>query len=102
MAELQLEYRHRLAKAKEEVDNIAAATHIRNLTHQEDTRTMFRRIRYLERKVTNLSTSRITYRQGNGNQKEVTSQLHMERCIMQANEKKFHQMEGCGQIQKGV
>jgi hypothetical protein len=32
--ELQMEYRHRLAKAKEAEDNIPAATHIRNLTQQ--------------------------------------------------------------------
>jgi hypothetical protein len=48
--ELQLEYRHRLAKAKEAVDNIPAATHLKNLTHQENTRILFRRIRYLEKK----------------------------------------------------
>lgn len=36
--ELQMDYRyHRLAKALEDEDNIAAATHIRNLTHQEIT-----------------------------------------------------------------
>jgi putative cell wall-binding protein len=41
-AELQMEYRHRLAKAKEEEDNIPAATHIKNLTRQEETRALFR------------------------------------------------------------
>jgi hypothetical protein len=39
--ELQMEYGTRLAKAKEEEDNIPAATHIRNLTHQEDTMVLF-------------------------------------------------------------
>jgi hypothetical protein len=47
--ELQLDYRHRLAKALEEEDNIPAATHIRNLTHQENTRSLFRRIRYMKK-----------------------------------------------------
>jgi hypothetical protein len=47
--ELQMEYRHRLAKAKEEEDNIPAAVYIRNLTHQENARSLFRCcIRYLE------------------------------------------------------
>lgn len=55
--ELQMEYRHRLALAKEAEDNIPAATHIRNLTQQETTRALFRRIRYLERKMKNLSTT---------------------------------------------
>jgi uncharacterized membrane protein len=36
-----MEYHYRLAKAKEEEDNIPAATHIRNLTQQENTRAMF-------------------------------------------------------------
>lgn len=35
---LQEEYRLSLAVAKEAEDNIPAATHIRNLTHQEHTR----------------------------------------------------------------
>jgi hypothetical protein len=52
-----MEYRYRLAKAKEAEDNILAVTHLKNLTQQEETRTLFRRIRYLERKMTNLSTS---------------------------------------------
>jgi hypothetical protein len=47
--ELQMDYRHRLAKALEEEDNIPAATHIRNLTHQENTRSLFRRIRYMKK-----------------------------------------------------
>jgi uncharacterized protein len=58
-SELQMEYRYRLAQAKEAEDNIPAATHIQNLTQQENTRALFRRIRYLERKINNLSTSRV-------------------------------------------
>jgi hypothetical protein len=48
--ELQMEYRFRLARAKEAEDNIPAAVHIKNLTQQENTRALFRRIRYLEKK----------------------------------------------------
>jgi hypothetical protein len=100
-SELQLEYRHRLAKAKEEEDNIPAATHIRNLTMQEDTRQLFRRIRHLEKKVTNLSTSRITITMKDGGSKEITNKQLIERHIIKSNECKYHQTEGKGQLQQG-
>jgi hypothetical protein len=96
-----MEYRHRLARAKEAEDNIPAAIHLKNLTQQEDTRILFRRIRYLERKMSDLSTSRITVTHSNGKQKEVIQKELMERYIIAANEKKFHQTEGHGKLQKG-
>jgi hypothetical protein len=100
--ELQMEYRHRLAMAKEAEDNIPAATHIRNLTQQENTRILFRRIRYLEKKLTNLSTTRVTISRCNGQQYELTKKNDIETSIMRANERKYHQTEGHGQIQKGA
>jgi hypothetical protein len=99
--ELQMEYRHQLAKAKEEEDNIPAATHIRNLTKQEDTRALFRRIRYLEQKVANLSTSRISVTTSTGVEKEFTRKDQIEHLIIRSNEKKYHQTEGHGQLQHG-
>lgn len=99
--QLQMEYRHRLALAKESEDNIPAATHIRNLTKQENTRTLFRRIRYLERKITMLSTSRLIISDHHGTQREITNRHHLERHIMKANEKKFHQAEGMSQLTRG-
>jgi Endonuclease/Exonuclease/phosphatase family./Reverse transcriptase (RNA-dependent DNA polymerase). len=99
--ELQMEYRHRLAKAKEEEDNIPASIHVKNLTKQEDTRILFRRIRYLEKKMSNLSTSRITVKSSNGKQKDIIQKELMERYIIAANEKKYHQTEGHGKLQKG-
>jgi hypothetical protein len=99
--ELQMEYRYQLAKAKEEEDNIPAATHIRNLTSQENTRSLFRRIRYLEKKTSNLSTSRVILTTKKGRQKELTVKEDIERCILSSNEQKYHQTEGCGQLQSG-
>jgi Reverse transcriptase (RNA-dependent DNA polymerase). len=99
--ELQMEYRYQLAKAKEAEDNIPAATHIQNLTHQENTRALFCRIRYLERKVSNLSTSRLTISDSTGNTREIFHRSQVERQIMQANEKKYHQAEGISQLTKG-
>jgi hypothetical protein len=100
-AELQMEYRHCLAQSKEAEDNIPAAIHIRNLTMQESTRQLFRRIRYLEKKVTNLSTSRLKVSTPNGMEKEITNKHQMERYIIQSNECKYHQTEGHGQLQQG-
>jgi hypothetical protein len=100
--ELQMEYRHRLAMAKEAEDNIPAATHIQNLTQQENTRILFRRIRYLEKKMKNLSTTRVTVSRRNGQQYELTKKNDIETSIMRANERKYHQTEGHGQIQKGA
>lgn len=96
-----MEYRHRLAKAKEEEDNIPAATHIRNLTQQEHTRTLFRRIRYLERKMSNLSTSRIVISDHRGHPREVVKRDQVEYHIMKANNRKYHQAEGTSQLSKG-
>jgi hypothetical protein len=100
-SELQLEYRHCLAHAKEQEDNIPAALHIKNLTRQKNTRALFRRIRYLERKVQNLATSRLTVTTTTGMTKELTQKEAIEDHIIWSNEKKYHQTEGHGQLQKG-
>lgn len=90
-----------LALAKEEEDDIPAATHIRNLTQQENTRVLFRRIKYLEKKIANLSTSRVTLSTKNGQQRELTKQEDIDLSILRSNECKCHQTEGHGQLQKG-
>jgi hypothetical protein len=100
-AELQIEYRHRLAQAKELEDNIPAATHVKNLTQQENTRVLFRRVRYLEKKLINLSTSRVIRSTPNGQQIELTKKEEIEKSIIKANELKYHQTEGHGQLQQG-
>lgn len=95
-----MEYRYRLAQSKEEEDNIPAATHIRNLTQQEDTRILFHRLRYLEKKVTNLTTSRLTVTMPNGQEMEITNKQQIEYYIMKSNDSKYHQTEGHGQLQR--
>lgn len=96
---LQLEYRSRLAIAKEEEDNIKAAIHIQNLTKQEATRQLFRRIRFIEQRTNNLATTKIVIKRKNGQQRELFQQKAMEDAIMFENERKFHQTEGHGQLQ---
>lgn len=100
-AELQMEYRYRLAQAKEAEDNIAAATHVRNLTHQENTRALFRQIRYLERKINNLATTRVMISDKRGWTKEIVHQQKMECKLMMVNEHKYHQTEGQCSITQG-
>ena len=48
---LSIEYRTRLALAKEEAGNIPAATHLRNMNRIEDQRRLFQNIRFMEGKT---------------------------------------------------
>jgi hypothetical protein len=98
---LQLEYRSSLAAAKEEEDNIAAAVHIRNLTTQEATRQLFRRIRYIEGRLSNLAITKIVTKKRNGQTQELLKKRSIVEAITKENERKFHQTEGCGQLQRG-
>jgi hypothetical protein len=52
--------------------------------------------------MTNLSTSWVTVTRRDGRQRDITKKKEIENSIMQANERKFHQTEGHGQIQKGA
>ena len=64
---------------------IPAATHVGNLTCQENTIILFHHIRYLECKVTNLSTSRITVTLSNCKIKDIIHKEMTERHIVDAN-----------------
>jgi Exonuclease III len=99
---LQLEYRSQLVLAKEAEDNIKAATYIRNLSKQEAIRDLFQRIRFIEQRTSNLATTKVVIKQSNGQMKELFHQRAIEEAIMKENNKKFHQTEGFGQLQKGT
>lgn len=96
-----MEYQYRLAQAKEAEDNIPAATHIQNLTQQENTRALFRHIRYLEQKINNLSTSRVIVSDKQGRKREILNKHSIERHLLAANETKYHQMEDCCPLTRG-
>jgi hypothetical protein len=87
--------------AKEAQDNIKAATHIRNLAKQEAMRDLFRRIRFIEQRTGNLATTKVEIKKSNGQTKELFHQCAIEEAIMKENNKKFHQTEDFGQLQKG-
>jgi ABC-type siderophore export system fused ATPase/permease subunit len=51
--------------------------------------------------MSNLSTLRITVTSSTGNHKDIVQKEVMERYIIAANEKKYHQTEGHGKLQRG-
>lgn len=55
----------------------------------------------MEKKVKNLSTSRIIASTKRGRKVELVQKDDIEKCILQENERKYHQTEGTGQLQKG-
>jgi hypothetical protein len=55
----------------------------------------------MERKLTNLATSRVTLSTSHGQQVELTKKADIEKSIIRANERKYHQTEGHGQVQTG-
>ena len=95
---LSIEYRTRLAQAKEAENDIPAATHLRNMNKAEAQRRLFRTIKVVEQKLSSGSTSRVIVMTANGDQKELTTKAEIETAIIEENEKKYHQTEGTSQI----
>ena len=91
MAEsLSLEYRTKLALAKEEAGQIKAAMYLRNLNRIEGQRKLFRNIRVMEEKVKGDSTSKVTITSNSGQTLEYTDKKSMEEVISPCNESKWH------------
>ena len=95
---LSIEYRTRLAQAKEAENDIPAATHLPNMNKAEAQRCLFRTIKVVEQKLSSGSTSRVIVTTANGGQKELTTKAEIEAAIIEENEKKYHQTEGTSQI----
>jgi hypothetical protein len=95
---LSIEYCTRLAQAKEAENDIAAATHLRNMNKAVAQRRLFRTIKVVEQKLSSGSTSRVIVTIANGGQKELTTGSEIEAAIIEENEKKYHQTEGTTQI----
>ena len=80
MAEsLSLEYRTKLALAKEEAGEIKAATYLRNLNRIEGQRKLFRNIRVMEEKIKGGSTSKVTITSSTGETIEYTDKNQWKR-----------------------
>ena len=94
MAEqLSLEYRYRLALAREEDGKGKAATYIRQRNQVEQQRRTFRNIRQIEQRVKGGATTFIITRDQAGNPIEITDRKPMEEAMLKANSKKYHQIE---------
>ena len=99
MAEsLSLEYRTRLALAKEEAGEIEAATFIRNMNALEDQRKLFRNIRHMEGKIKGGNTSKVVVTAPDGSIKEFVTKNEVEGVSAEENEAKMHQTEGGSQL----
>ena len=94
MAEsLRLEYRHRLALAKEQAGEIKAATYLRNFNRVQAQKRIHRNIRVTEKTFKGGSTSKVVVTSSNGSIKEYNTKEPMEKVIAVSNECKWHQTE---------
>ena len=95
---LNLEYRTRLAEAKEEAGEIKAAVYIRNLNRIEEVRKIFQNIRVMEKKLKGGSTSKVVITSDDGTKIEYSDKKSVERVIATSNEKQWHATEGGSQL----
>ena len=95
---LSLEYRMKLAQAKEEAGEGKAATYIRTLNNIERQRRLYQNIKVMENKIRGGSTSKVTTTYHNGVTKEFLSKASIEQVIANYNETKYHSSEGSSQL----
>ena len=83
----------RLAAAKAADGKVSAATHLQNMNHREQKRSVFSRVRFIEGKRSTRSTSFVTRVNANDEVEEITSQVELEQAIIKENLIKYHQTE---------
>ena len=93
-----MEYRNRLAKAKEEAGDKSAATHLRELNEKEAIRKLFRTIKVIEQRTTAGASSQLNITNPDGSVSLLTLQKEIEEAICDVNKKKYHQTEGGSQL----
>ena len=99
MAEsLSLEFRTRLAMAKEEAGEVKAAVYLRNRNRIEGQRRVARNIKRMEGKAKGGSTTQITTTNSDGIVTEYTQKVPIERVIANSNDINSHQTEGGSQL----
>ena len=91
--QLSLEYRYKLAQAREEAGLGTAASYIRSRNSIETQRRTFRNIRHIEKRMKGASTTHVDVTQPDGSIQEITQQAQMERAMLQENPRKYHQCE---------
>ena len=93
-----MEHRQQLAEALAAHGNISAATHIKMRLTREKQRESARSMRYMLKKLSTGTTTKVQVKDASGNIREVTDKEEMESLILQENEKKYHQTEGGTQL----
>ena len=96
--ELSQEYRFRLANAKEEAGEIKAAVYLRNFNRIEAQQRLFRNIRYVENVIKGGSTVKVTIKDNNGEDIEITDRSNLEKHILENCERIEHQTENGSQL----
>ena len=79
---LSLEYRMKLAQAKEEAGEVKAATYIRTLNNIERQRKLYQNIKVMEDKIKGGSTSKVTITGDDGVTKEYLNKISIEEVIV--------------------
>ena len=95
---LSLEYRTRLALAKEEAGGINAATYIRSLNRIEAQRKLYQNIKVMKKKIKGGSTNKVSVTSEHGVAQEITGKEKMEEVIAESNESQWHMTEGGSQL----
>ena len=84
---LSLEYRTKLALAKEEAGEVKDDTYIKSLNRIEGQRRLFSNIRVMEQKIKGGSTSKVVITSSSGEIKEYTDKKSIEKVIAPCNGK---------------
>ena len=92
--QLSLEYRFRLAQARDDAGLGQAAAYIRSRNTIESQRRTFRNIRHIEQKIKGGATTHVTVTDENGSTRELNTKIPMEDAMLKENPRKYHQCEG--------
>jgi len=87
----RLSHLEELATVLAEQQNIEKANMLRQLREREHQRSVARKIRYLQGKLSRSSTTMVTSYDSEGNLFDITDKIKVEQAIMQSNEAKFKQ-----------
>jgi hypothetical protein len=87
----RLTYLEELANALAENNEMDKAMALRQLREREHQRSVARKIRYLQGKLSKSSTTMVTVESPEGGLKDITDKIEMEGAIMESNAAKFRQ-----------
>ena len=91
---LCLEYRTRLAQAKEDAGENNKAAYLRQLNNVEKQRRLFRNIKYMEDRIKSLETTKVITIEPDGSTREHSSRQSVEDALLDTHREKYHQTEG--------